>query len=156
MKPSSFFVASGICTAKSRWSISRKAGFDDAFSCRYAVATFSASDSGVKCTRVLSAVEYWSGVSGISLRVFAVEMGLMEGMTVSAMARSVFHCAGVSGSAEGNGGSGAAFGETGWVGKDMETRWMTEDGVKLSVLFKGVVTARASGEVVRLPRRAVV
>jgi acetyl-CoA carboxylase carboxyltransferase component len=51
--------------------------------------------------------------------VLAVDMGLMAGMTASAMANNVFHCAGVRGSSVGRGGSGVAFGDTGVVVSDM-------------------------------------
>lgn len=59
------------------------------------------------------AVEYSLAVAGISTFAFAVDMGLMEGIMVSAMASKVFHWAAVNGSSDGSGESGVAFGDTG-------------------------------------------
>lgn len=61
------------------------------------------------------ALVYSVSVAGISVFVLAMAIGLIDGMMASVMAKSVFHCAAVSGSSVGNGGKGAALGETGWV-----------------------------------------
>jgi hypothetical protein len=53
----------------------------------------------------------------ISVLVLAADRGLIAGTQASAIASSVFHCAGVKGSSVGNGGRGVAFGETGSVGR---------------------------------------
>ena len=68
---------------------------------------------------VESAVEYSVSVAAISVLVFAMDIGLTDGMHASVMASSVFHCAGVNGSSLGRGGSGVVFGETGSVGSDI-------------------------------------
>ena len=72
-------------------------------------------------------------VAAISVRVFAVDMGLIAGMTASAIARSVFHCWDVSGSSDGSGGSGVAFGETGAVDRveDILPRRFENPGIAL-------------------------
>lgn len=68
---------------------------------------------------VESAVEYSVSVAAISVLVFAMEIGLTDGMHASVIASNVFHCAGVNGSSFGKGGNGVAFGETGSVGSDI-------------------------------------
>lgn len=66
-----------------------------------------------------SAVAYSVSGAARSVKGFAVERGLMEGMQASVMARRVFHWSGVRGSSLGKGGSGVAFGDTGSVGRDI-------------------------------------
>jgi len=116
-----FFVVCGMYMAKILCNSNLNNGFEDALSARYSFAAVSASGSfpGVSPLSALTAVEYSLSATATSVLRFAVDVGLTAGMTVSAMANSVFHCAGVSGSSAGNGGKGVAFGETGSVGRDI-------------------------------------
>lgn len=113
--------------AKSLRSSDLNLGFDDALSARYSftAALASGSLSGVKATKEEMAVEYSLSSTTTSLWTSPVDFGLIAGTTVSVMARSVFHCAGVKGSSSGSGGSGVALGETGAVARDMLfRRWL--------------------------------
>jgi hypothetical protein len=100
---------------------SLNAGFEVALSARYsfAAASTSGSSSGMIPLNTLITVEYSLSVTATSVCGFATETGLIAGTTASAMARSVFHCSGDSGSSVGRGGNGVAFGDTGFVGRDM-------------------------------------
>jgi hypothetical protein len=117
----SFFVDCGMYIARTLCNSALNLGFDEALSARYSFAAVSASESfsGVRAFNVLIAVEYSLSPTEISVRASAVDVGLIAGITASDIARSVFHCVGVSGSSEGNGGKGVAFGETASVGRDM-------------------------------------
>jgi hypothetical protein len=110
----SFLVDCGMYMAKTLCNSALKTGFDDALSARYSLAAVSAlgSSSGVRALNALTAVEYSLSATAISMRASAVDLGLIEGIRASVIAKSVFHCAGVSGSSEGIGSEGIAFGDT--------------------------------------------
>jgi hypothetical protein len=95
------------------------------------------------------ALVYSVSVAGISVVVLAMAIGLIEGMMASVMAKSVFHCAAVSGSSVGNGGKGAALGETGWV---VSVAMVVDEGVieGKAVSFQGCFTLCIDDHAARL------